>query len=70
MAVARDLLRTALTSADLDIYTLPSQTEIVTVLLFFIVFAAGLGTVGYMLWLLIRGRPAAPYTPPPPGTRN
>ena len=71
MAVARDLLRTTLTSADLDIYTLPSQTEIVTVLLFFIVFAAGLGTVGYMLWLLATARAAThPTAPPPPGTGN
>ena len=45
----------------LDIYTLPSQTQVVVVLLFFIALTAALGTVGYMLWLLSRPpHPAAP----------
>ena len=70
MAVARDMLRTIRTSPHLDVGTLPSDTQVATVLIFFLVLAAGLSTVGYMLWLLGRARAAAPYTPPPPGARN
>jgi hypothetical protein len=68
MSVARHLLRAALTSPQLDVGALPSETQIGAVIIFFVVFVAGLGTVGYMLWLLRRRRPAAPYGQPPPGT--
>jgi hypothetical protein len=57
MSVARDLLRTLRTSSHLDVSTLPSETQIGAAILFFVVLVAGLGTVGYMLWLLRRGRP-------------
>jgi hypothetical protein len=68
MAVARDLLRTIRTSPHLDVGTLPSDTQVVAVLIFFLVLAAGLVTVGYMLWLLNRARAApagGPYEGPP-----
>jgi hypothetical protein len=70
MSVTRDLLRAARTSSFLDVSTLPSQTQVGGLLLFLVILLAGLGTVGYMLWLLSRGRPTTPYTQPPPGTRN
>jgi hypothetical protein len=58
MAVGRDMLRTIRTSPHLDVGTLPSETQVVVVLVFFLVLAAGLSTVGYMLWLLARARAA------------
>jgi hypothetical protein len=67
MSVARDLLRAARTSPDLAVSTLPSQTQVGAVILFFVVFVAGLSTVAYMLWLLRRGRPGLadrPYEGP------
>ena len=56
MSVARDLLRAARTSSHLDVSTLPSETQVGAAILFFVVLVAGLSTVGYMLWLLRRGR--------------
>jgi hypothetical protein len=63
MSVTRDLLRAARTSSFLDVSTLPSRTQVGGLLLFLVVLLAGLGTVGYMLWLLGRAR-AAPAGEP------
>ncbi len=57
MAVARHLLRALRTSPHLDVDALPSDTQVGAVILFFVVFVAGLGTIGYVVWLLRRGRP-------------
>lgn len=68
MSVARHLLRAARTSPHLDVNALPSETQVGAVIIFFVVLVAGLGTVGYMLWLLRRGRPGlagSPYERPP-----
>jgi len=67
MSVARHLLRAARTSPHLDVSALPSETQIGAVIIFFGVLVIGLGTVGYMLRLLWRGRPSladGPYEGP------
>lgn len=60
MAVARHMLRAIRTSPHLDVGTLASDTQVVIVLIFFLVLAGGLSAVGYMLWLVATPRATAP----------
>jgi hypothetical protein len=58
MSVTRHLLRTSYLSPVYDVGTLPQETQIGALVLFFVLAGVGVATVGAMIWLLTR--PARP----------
>jgi hypothetical protein len=58
MSVTRHLLRTAYLSPVYDVGTLPEETQIGALVLFFVLAVLGIAAVAVMVWLL--ARPARP----------